>query len=180
MQCQHCGRIANPNDGDWFIACRCMHYIPEKDIRKALEPVADWFDMNGEEGPKFPLVEVVAEVAKSLVEDRNECLKLRSLLLELVNENLPEWMLDKIRESLKQQQEVADPQQSTETYCRMRLKENKQVFAANAVFFLKKGAIVEVKQFDEVNKKVLLDFGNGWVDWFHRQILRDYFEKVTA
>lgn len=35
-----------------------------------------------------------------------------------------------------------------------------------------------VDQIDEVVKKVLIDFGGGRIDWFHRSVLRENFERV--
>jgi hypothetical protein len=58
--------------------------ISESDIQKAIEPVAFWFDSDGEEGDPMDLVEVVAETAKMLAEERNDCLRLRKALQDII------------------------------------------------------------------------------------------------
>ena len=58
--------------------------ISEIDLRKAIEPVASWFDVDGEEGEPMDLVEVVAETAKMLAEERDDCLRLRKALQEII------------------------------------------------------------------------------------------------
>jgi hypothetical protein len=40
------------------------------------------------------------------------------------------------------------------------------------------GSVVSVLQIDEYNKKVLLDFGGGLIDWVSRQTVRGCFNKV--
>ena len=44
-------------------------------------------------------------------------------------------------------------------------------------FGLSKDKIVKVTQVDREHNKVLVDFGGGYVDWFHESILSK-FEKV--
>ena len=44
-------------------------------------------------------------------------------------------------------------------------------------FGLSKGKFVKVTQIDKEYNKVLVDFGGGYVDWFHESVL-DKFEKV--
>lgn len=56
-------------------------------VRRAIEPVATWFDLDGEEGRPFSLLEAVSETAKMLVDERADYLRvtqaLRKLLVEL-------------------------------------------------------------------------------------------------
>ena len=40
------------------------------------------------------------------------------------------------------------------------------------------GHHVEVKQVDSEYRKVLVDFGDGMIDWFHYSIVEDKFVKV--
>lgn len=54
--------------------------VSYSDLRKAIEPVADWFDLEGEEGEPFGICEAIAEISKMLSEERKECLKLRRYL----------------------------------------------------------------------------------------------------
>jgi hypothetical protein len=58
--------------------------IPASDIRKAIEPVADWFDIDGEEGDPIPLIEVVSEIAKMLAEERQDTLRYRQALQDII------------------------------------------------------------------------------------------------
>lgn len=58
--------------------------VKETDLRKAIEPVSSWFDTDGEEGEPIPLIEVVSETAKMLVQEREECLRLRKALQDII------------------------------------------------------------------------------------------------
>ena len=74
--------------GDWESATgECLpsgvdgiSVVAVSELRKALEPVATWYDLDGEEGEPMPLLEVVAETAQMLVEERQENLRLRKAL----------------------------------------------------------------------------------------------------
>ena len=57
--------------------------IPPSDLRKAIEPVADWFEC--EEGDPIPLIEIVAEIAKMLAEERQDTLRYRKALQDIID-----------------------------------------------------------------------------------------------
>lgn len=50
-----------------------------KELRAAIEPVADWFDIDGEEGLPVSLLEAVADTANMLAEERRETLRLHNM-----------------------------------------------------------------------------------------------------
>ncbi len=56
-----------------------------QDLRRAIEPVANWFDLDGEESEPLDILSVIKEVAKTLVEDRQNLLLCRKALLDIVN-----------------------------------------------------------------------------------------------
>lgn len=58
--------------------------VPAAELRKAIDPVANWFDVDGEENAPIPLLEVVAETAKMLVEEREDTLRLRKALQDII------------------------------------------------------------------------------------------------
>lgn len=58
------------------------------EIRAALEPVADWYDIDGNEGEKPDLSDVVADVASDLVADRKENIELRRICRKIVEQGL--------------------------------------------------------------------------------------------
>lgn len=60
-------------------------------IRKAIEPVEDWFDMRGEEGDPYPIVDAVADTAKMLAEERQDLLRCRAMLQKMYKEMELAW-----------------------------------------------------------------------------------------
>lgn len=58
--------------------------IPVSELRKAIEPVIDWFDVDGEEGEPMPLIEVITEIAKMLAEERQDTLRYRAALQNIL------------------------------------------------------------------------------------------------
>jgi hypothetical protein len=56
--------------------------IPVIDLRKAIEPVADWFE--SDEGEPMPLIEVIGEIAKMLAEERQDTLRYRQALQDII------------------------------------------------------------------------------------------------
>jgi hypothetical protein len=54
--------------------------VPVSDLRKAIEPVLSWFDMDGEEGDPMNVVSVIGEIATYLEEDRRDLLLYRKAL----------------------------------------------------------------------------------------------------
>ena len=58
--------------------------IPVSELRKAIEPVIDWFDVDGEEGEPMPLIEVITEIAKMLAEERQDTLRYRQALQDII------------------------------------------------------------------------------------------------
>lgn len=58
--------------------------IPVTDLRKAIEPVIDWFDVDGEEGEPMSLLEIIGEIAKMLAEERQDTLRYRKALQDII------------------------------------------------------------------------------------------------
>jgi len=54
--------------------------VPVSELRKAIEPVLSWFDMDGEEGEPMDVVAVIGEIATYLDEDRRDLLLYRKAL----------------------------------------------------------------------------------------------------
>lgn len=54
--------------------------VPASELRKAIEPVLSWFDMDGEEGEPMDVVSVIGEIATYLEEDRRDLLLYRKAL----------------------------------------------------------------------------------------------------
>lgn len=61
-----------------------------------------------------------------------------------------------------------------------RLKKDINVRVGVTVFTTPKGRPVYVKQEDKQFSKVLLDFGDGYIDWFHTRWLDQYAEPVET
>lgn len=55
-----------------------------------------------------------------------------------------------------------------------RLKNTRRFRCGNTVFGFPTGGIVTVKQRDNNCHKVLIDFGHGDIDWFHKDTLEDF------
>lgn len=58
-----------------------------------------------------------------------------------------------------------------------QLKQASRFVCGSTSFGLSAGDIVEVKQHDKANNKVLIDFGNRLIDWFHVSYL-DKFAQL--
>lgn len=58
----------------------------EGDVLRALEPVADWYDIHGHEGDKREIREIMDDVVSDLVGDRKQNLAMRSLCRKIVDE----------------------------------------------------------------------------------------------
>ncbi len=56
------------------------------DVNAALEPVEDWYDVHGNEGPKRTIREILDDVVGDLVDDRKQNLALQSLCRLIVDE----------------------------------------------------------------------------------------------
>lgn len=61
---------------------------------------------------------------------------------------------------------------------RLRLIGARWFQAGSTAFTLSAGAIVTVKQVDRTLGKVLIDFGDGQIDWLSQVTVRSYFDKV--
>jgi hypothetical protein len=61
---------------------------------------------------------------------------------------------------------------------RLRLIHDQRFRVGQTSFDMAEGSVVSVLQIDEYNKKVLLDFGGGLIDWVSRQTVRGCFNKV--
>lgn len=57
--------------------------IPLAHLRKAIDPIAGWFDIDGEVNDPIPLLEVVEETAKMLVAEREDTVLLESEIRSL-------------------------------------------------------------------------------------------------
>ncbi len=55
-----------------------------------------------------------------------------------------------------------------------KLKKDIRVRVASTVFTTPKGTRLDVKQHDKECSKVLIDFGDGYIDWFHEAWLSKY------
>ena len=55
-----------------------------------------------------------------------------------------------------------------------RLKEDKRFHVGVSSIGKVKGSTVEVKQIDKENRKVLIDFGYGFIDWFSDRTLSSF------
>lgn len=63
---------------------------------------------------------------------------------------------------------------------KLRLRHNQRFVVGSTSFEMAEGAIVELKQFDAINNKMLIDFGDGVIDWVSRNVVRVNFDKATA
>lgn len=61
---------------------------------------------------------------------------------------------------------------------RLRLIHDQRFRVGQTSFGMAEGSVVSVLQIDEYAKKVLLDFGDGLIDWVSRQTVRSCFDKV--
>jgi hypothetical protein len=61
--------------------------VPVGDLRKAIEPVLSWFDMDGEEGEPVDVVLFIGEIATALAEDRRDLLLYRKALRAILASN---------------------------------------------------------------------------------------------
>ena len=57
---------------------------------------------------------------------------------------------------------------------------NKDICASvgNTVFTYPEGRVLHVKQHDKNNSKVLIDFGDGYIEWFHETWLKRHATKA--
>jgi hypothetical protein len=69
------GKIAEPKSGESILI---------SDLRNAIAPVIDWFDIDGEEGEPMPLIEVITEIANMLSEERQDTLRYRQALQDII------------------------------------------------------------------------------------------------
>lgn len=58
--------------------------LTESVLRDAIEPVSSWFDIDGEEGEPMSLRSVIAEIAATLSQERNEHLRVRAAARDVV------------------------------------------------------------------------------------------------
>lgn len=56
--------------------------IPVRDLRKAIEPVAYWFE--SDEGEPMQIIEIIGEIAKMLAEERQDTLRYRQALQDII------------------------------------------------------------------------------------------------
>jgi len=54
------------------------------------------------------------------------------------------------------------------------LNKTKRFVTGGASFEMATGSRIEVKQEDKQGRKVLIDFGDGLIDWFHKSALNDF------
>jgi hypothetical protein len=81
--------------GDWESATgECLPrgsngvvVVPVGDLRKAIEPVLSWFDMDGEAGEPVDVVLFIGEIATALAEDRRDLLLYRKALRAIIASN---------------------------------------------------------------------------------------------
>lgn len=59
-----------------------------------------------------------------------------------------------------------------------RLSKEIRVRVGVTSFSTPKGKELTVKQHDKERSKVLIDFGGGYIDWFHENWLNHYAEAV--
>ena len=62
----------------------------------------------------------------------------------------------------------------------LRLKEGGQFVCGSTSFECSAGKVVFLRQVDERNRKVLLDFGGRLVDWFHVSVLDRFDTPYTT
>lgn len=55
-----------------------------------------------------------------------------------------------------------------------RLSGTRRFRCGVSTFECRTGKIVTVRQVDHMNDKVLIDFGDRQIDWFHKSILEDF------
>jgi hypothetical protein len=61
-----------------------------------------------------------------------------------------------------------------------QLKQASRFVCGSTSFGLSAGTIVEVKQHDQANNKVLIDFGGRLIDWFHVSYLDQFAPILTG
>lgn len=61
---------------------------------------------------------------------------------------------------------------------KLRLIHDQRFRVGQTSFDMAEGSVVSVLQIDEYDKKVLVDFGGGLIDWVSRQTVRSCFDKV--
>jgi len=67
---------------------------------------------------------------------------------------------------------------TNQTVNKIVLRNEKRFRCGTTTFGCRAGAVVLIRQRDEVYGKVLLDFGNGLIDWFNESILEKFDELV--
>lgn len=72
------GRMIKANDGDYL-----DYHETIRELATVIEPVVNWYDSEGE-GKAMSLPEIVADIAKSLKEDRERVLALVKALRDIV------------------------------------------------------------------------------------------------
>ena len=60
---------------------------------------------------------------------------------------------------------------------RLRLIRDQRFRIGHTSFGMTQGAIVSALQIDARNKNVLLDFGDGLIDWVSQQTIRSCFDR---
>ena len=63
---------------------------------------------------------------------------------------------------------------------KLRLRHNQRFVVGLTSFEMVKGTTVELKQLDAINNKMLIDFGDGLIDWVSRNVVRVNFDRATA
>jgi hypothetical protein len=61
----------------------------------------------------------------------------------------------------------------------LKLKNDRSFCAGSTVFTLSKGALVDVQQVDNRNRKYLVNFGEGLVDWVSKATVDQDFELAS-
>jgi hypothetical protein len=61
----------------------------------------------------------------------------------------------------------------------LKLKDERSFRAGVTVFTLCKGALVDVQQVDHRNRKYLINFGDGLVDWVSKAVVDQDFELAS-
>jgi hypothetical protein len=76
-------------------------------IREAIEPVASWFDVDGEEGEPMELVEAVKQIASTLAEERQHSLAMLAALRRQ-QANIKRWLATGVPASPEESESISD------------------------------------------------------------------------
>ncbi len=72
-----------PVTGEGVVASR-LDYVSVIELRRAIEPIAAWYDVDGEEGEPMTMVEVIAEACTTLAAEREDNLRMRETLAQII------------------------------------------------------------------------------------------------